>query len=161
VYDFWLKRTPASGLPYAVALPLLPIWVWVALGQFQPVLLALVPLAGCIGLALHLANGLTDFDSDVLVGSGGLVQRLGKRSALFLCWGSFGLALVLVVASAMAIPYQESLLAAGLCAATLALASAIVLYLCRPVQRSLQIGWAILVSATAILALTWIASLPR
>src|SRR5215207_1953397 len=31
-YDLGLKRTPLSALTYAVALPLLPVWVWTSLG---------------------------------------------------------------------------------------------------------------------------------
>src|SRR5688500_16567299 len=43
-YDLWLKRSTLSWLPYLVALPLIPTWVWVALDAFDPALLALYPL---------------------------------------------------------------------------------------------------------------------
>jgi 4-hydroxybenzoate polyprenyltransferase len=45
-YDLRLKRTPFSWLPYLLAIPLEPIWVWVALGRFTPRLLWLYPIGG-------------------------------------------------------------------------------------------------------------------
>jgi len=34
-YDLGLKRTRFSVVPYLIALPLLPLWVWTALGRFH------------------------------------------------------------------------------------------------------------------------------
>jgi 4-hydroxybenzoate polyprenyltransferase len=159
-YDLWLKRTWASPLPYLVALPLLPLWVWVALGRFRPALLALIPLACLIGLALHLANALTDFDADALTGDSGLVQRLGRRRAIALCWGSFGLALLLALASGRVVAHESRILLPGLGLAAATLVLTIATYLLRPSQRSLRCGWDLLVLGSAVLALGWLAALP-
>jgi 4-hydroxybenzoate polyprenyltransferase len=40
-YDLWFKRTVWSWLPYLLALPLLPIWVFASLGVPEPRLLLL------------------------------------------------------------------------------------------------------------------------
>jgi len=52
LYDLWLKRTPASALPYVVGLPLLPLWVWVATSRFCSAFYAVIPLGLLLGLAL-------------------------------------------------------------------------------------------------------------
>lgn len=81
-YDLWLKPTPASPLPYAVAFGLLPA---------VPTLAAGVPawpppgvLAGgaLLGLAAHFANTVGDADDDALTGVRGLPQRLGPGASL-------------------------------------------------------------------------------
>jgi 4-hydroxybenzoate polyprenyltransferase len=159
-YDLGLKRSSISVLPYLIALPLLPLWVWVALGRFRPLLLALIPLGWLIGLSLHLANGLTDFAGDAQGGSLGLVQRLGERRSIALCWGSFALALLLIAGSAVLVRYRPVPLLAGLAPATLLLLATLMLYRLRPVQSSLQIGWTLLVAGSAALALGWLAALP-
>jgi 4-hydroxybenzoate polyprenyltransferase len=160
LYDLWLKRTPFSGLPYAVGLPLLPLWVWVATGRFRELLLAVIPLGLLLGLALHLANCLPDFEGDAGAGVDGLAQRLGRRSALLLCWVAYALALLLVVLSALRFSYSLAVLLPGLAAGALALATAIVLALRRPGRSSLQAGWTLLVLGTAALALGWLGAIP-
>lgn len=159
-YDLWLKRTPASGLPFLVALPLLPLWVWTALGRFQPELLLLVPLGCLLGLALHLANSLTDFEADERDGAHGLVHLLGKRRSLALCWGSFALVLILVGTSTATFQYRIAILVPGLTAGGLCLAVAGLLYGRRPSRASLQTGWGLLAVGSAALALSWLAALP-
>ncbi len=67
-YDVRLKRTFLSAVPYMIAIPVLPLWVWLTLGSWQPVLWWLLPLGALIGLALHLANTLPDLASDAAHG---------------------------------------------------------------------------------------------
>ena len=67
-YDVRLKRTIWSALPFMVAIPVLPAWVWLTLGAWEAVLWWLLPLGALIGLALHLANTLPDIDADAAYG---------------------------------------------------------------------------------------------
>ncbi|HEU5423444.1 MAG TPA: UbiA family prenyltransferase [Nitrolancea sp.] len=83
-YDLWFKATRWSWLPYLVALPLLPSWVWLTLGRPAPRLLLLYPLGAPMVLAVHLAQSLSDAESDRAAGAGSLVARLGRREALAL-----------------------------------------------------------------------------
>ena len=96
LYDLWLKRTVWSWLPYLIALPLVPIWVWISLARFQPLLLLLYPLGALMTLAVHLAQSLPDAESDRAVGSLGLAARLGRRRGLAVCWGTAVLAAIAV-----------------------------------------------------------------
>ena len=45
-YDLWFKRTVWSWLPYLLALPLLPIWVFTALGKAGAEIAAALPARG-------------------------------------------------------------------------------------------------------------------
>jgi len=159
-YDLRLKRTVASGVPFIVGLPLLPIWVWVSLGRFQPRLLALIPLGALIGLALHLANSLTDLDADERAGMRGLASLLGRNGALATCWASYALALIAIGASAVVVPYRRGFLLSGLAAAASCFACALLAYLLLPSPTSLRAGWALLVVGSAALALGWLGALP-
>ncbi|PKN80235.1 MAG: hypothetical protein CVU47_09405 [Chloroflexi bacterium HGW-Chloroflexi-9] len=96
-YDLWLKETPLSWLPYSLALPLLPIWVYVATGEWRPLLWWAFPLGAALGLALHLSNEAPDVGR---AGVKGLPGRLGpawsRRLALTMFIG-VALTVVLVV----------------------------------------------------------------
>lgn len=114
-YDLWLKETPLSWLPYSLALPLLPIWVYVATDEWRPLLWWAFPLGATLGLALHLSNEAPDIGR---AGVPGLPGRLGpawsRRLAIILFIGvaltvalvvlpSSGALALLVVSVALAI----------------------------------------------------------
>ncbi len=105
-YDLRLKRTAWSWLPYLLAIPLEPIWVWVALGRFTPRLLWLYPIGSALLLALHLANALADWQGDGAAGVTGLAQRLGRRRAQATLWVAALLPAALATALGLALPYR-------------------------------------------------------
>jgi 4-hydroxybenzoate polyprenyltransferase len=77
LYDWPLKATPASVLPYAVSFAALPTFVTLALpgAPAPPVWL---PVAGALlGAGAHFANVLPDLDDDARTGVRGLPHRLG------------------------------------------------------------------------------------
>ena len=86
VYNLWLKRTPLSGLPYLVGLPLLPIWTTLVMDRFEADLLWLYPLGGAYVLAIHLAQSLPDIEGDRRSGTIGLAVALGARRASAAIW---------------------------------------------------------------------------
>lgn len=81
LYSARLKRTRYSWIPYAIAYPAVPIWVWLSLDQFSGGLYVLFILAFPLVLAIHVVNQLRDFDEDFLLGVRGFVHRLGKEPA--------------------------------------------------------------------------------
>ncbi len=105
-YDAGLKRTAASALPFMVAIPTLPIWVWTALDRWDDALWWLLPLGALIGLALHLANTLPDIEDDAAHGVRGLAHRLGPARSMLAGWFAFASALALSVALAPALDYD-------------------------------------------------------
>ncbi len=87
LYSAIFKRTSLSWLPYVVCYPSIPVWVLVALGQFDPRILIVYLLASPFAVAVHLCNQLRDFEQDEACGIRGLVQHLGKSRSITLCLG--------------------------------------------------------------------------
>ena len=99
-YDLWLKRTTWSWLPYAVAFPLLPTWVFVATNSWSDRLWWIFPLGAVLGFALHLANQAPDIENDRSIGAGGFAEKLGQERAAHLARALFaacGLLATLIV----------------------------------------------------------------
>jgi 4-hydroxybenzoate polyprenyltransferase len=159
-YDLWLKRTPFSGLTYAVALPLVPLWVWTALGRFTPALLWAWPVGALLGGALHLANALPDLEADAAAGVRGLAQRLGRRRALAGAWGGYLAAVLLATALGLLLGYAPGPLLSGAAAALGLLGAAVAAFARRPGPLGLRLGWSLLAPGAALLAVTWLAALP-
>jgi len=125
VYDVRLKRSRWSGLPFMVAIPTLPLWVWVTLGAWHDRLLWLVPLGALIGLSLHLANTLPDLAGDAAHGVQGLAHGLGDRRSKIVAWTSFAVALALSLALAPALAYDLAVYLPVLAAGSLALIASV------------------------------------
>lgn len=82
-YDVRLKATPWAWLPFAVGLPLLPVYAWLgAIGRVPGAFLLLMPLAIAAGAAVALSNGLVDLDRDRAAGVETPAVRLGAGRAL-------------------------------------------------------------------------------
>ena len=157
-YDVRLKRTVLSAIPYMIAIPTLPIWVWLTVGAWQPVLWWLLPLGGLIGLALHLANTLPDIDADVTHGIAGLAHRLGARRSMLLAWISFASALALSAGLVPFIGYEMRFYAPALAIGLAALAASAVAFGARRDEFALRLGFSALSVASAVLAVGWLAA---
>jgi 4-hydroxybenzoate polyprenyltransferase len=79
LYNWPLKSTPLSALPFAVSFAALPAFVALSRGTPPPVWL---PLAcGLLGVGAHFANVLPDLDDDARTGVRGLPHRLGATGS--------------------------------------------------------------------------------
>jgi 4-hydroxybenzoate polyprenyltransferase len=157
-YDVRLKRTFFSAVPYMIAIPVLPLWVWLTLGSWQPVLWWLLPLGALIGLALHLANTLPDLAGDAAHGVMGLAHRLGRRRSTLLTWAAFASALALSGVPAALVRYDLRFYLPGLVAGCAALGANLALYAVRRDQVALRSGFGALSLASAVLAVGWLAA---
>jgi 4-hydroxybenzoate polyprenyltransferase len=82
LYDVRLKTGPWSWLPFALGLPLLPVYAWLgATGDLPTAFLVLVPMAIVAGAALALANELADDERDRAGGVRTAVGALGRERA--------------------------------------------------------------------------------
>jgi 4-hydroxybenzoate polyprenyltransferase len=158
-YNVRLKRTLFSPLPFMIALPALPFWVWLSLGEFDPRLWWLVIFAPMAALAVHLSNTLPDLESDRAAGVRGLAHALGVERSLLVAWGSFGLALIAAPLVALTLDCNRIFLGAAEAAAAALLCAAIVLYRFLPAGVALQAGFGLISCATLILAAGWLAAL--
>lgn len=106
-YDMYFKRTDWSWLPYSIAFPLLPLWVYVALDAWKPWLWWVLPLGTLAGFALHLANQAPDASAGR---AAGLPGRLGEARSTHLAVALFE---VVAIAVAVLIRPESTLLAFG------------------------------------------------
>lgn len=81
-YDVRLKGTAWSWVPYAVGIPLLPLFAWVGAGAGMPApLLVLLHIAAIAGAELVIANALADLERDREAGVTTVATRLGRLRA--------------------------------------------------------------------------------
>lgn len=157
-YDARLKRSLLSAVPYMIAIPTLPLWVWLTLGAWTPVLWWLLPLGALIGLALHLANTLPDLEGDAANGVAGLAHRLGARASMLLAYASFAAALALSAVPAAVVDYDARYYLPALVAGIAALAGSGTAFAVRRDAWTLQLGFGALSLASAALAVGWLAA---
>jgi 4-hydroxybenzoate polyprenyltransferase len=83
VYDFRLKASPWSWLPYATGIPLLPVFAWVGATERLPTpILALAGLGVLAGTALAIANSLADAERDEASLTATIATALGRTRAI-------------------------------------------------------------------------------
>lgn len=157
IYNFRLKRSVLSPLPFMVALPALPFWVWVSLDRFTNELWWLLPFGPLVGLSVHLSNTVPDLEQDRRAGVRGLAHVLGTERTLAIAWGSFAAALILAVALGFHLDYDWPRFLLGAGAAAVLLVVAIGAYALRRSQGALQLGFGLMGIATAVLAGAWLA----
>jgi 4-hydroxybenzoate polyprenyltransferase len=96
-YDLVAKGTAWSWVPFAIGIPLLPVFGWFgAAGALPAPFAVLLPAAVMAGAALAIANSRADMDRDEAAGQASVAIRLGSRRAWAI--GAWLLAIVVVVA---------------------------------------------------------------
>ena len=81
-YDLWLKGTAWSWLPFALGIPLLPVYAWYgATGSVPPAFAILIPAAVAAGAALAIGNARADAERDAESGVESIATALGPGRA--------------------------------------------------------------------------------
>jgi 4-hydroxybenzoate polyprenyltransferase len=80
-YNAWLKRTPASGVPYIVTFGSLPLLVTLSLSEPRPAAWWAIVVGALLGFGAHFANVLPDLDDDARTGVRGLPHILGRGAS--------------------------------------------------------------------------------
>lgn len=79
VYDLRLKGTAWSWVPFAVGIPILPVFGWIgATGTLPPPFAILLPAACAAGAALAIGNALVDIERDRAAGASSIAVALGR-----------------------------------------------------------------------------------
>jgi geranylgeranylglycerol-phosphate geranylgeranyltransferase len=157
-YDLGLKASRWSWLPFALGLPLLPVYAWVgATGAVPGAFLVLVPMAVIGGAALALANELADAERDRAADVRTAVGSLGRERA----WRvGLGLELIVaLVAGGSLVLDGAPVVAIGAADGSIALLM-IGLALSRsPLAGTRERGWEAQAVALGCLALAWLGGL--
>jgi 4-hydroxybenzoate polyprenyltransferase len=100
-YDLFLKGTAWSWLPFAVGIPILPVFGWVGAGTtLPPAFAVLLPIAVAAGAALAIANALVDVERDRAAGVRSVATALGFSRAWAILAGLVAGVVAMAVASA-------------------------------------------------------------
>lgn len=157
-YSIWFKRTIWSWIPYLIALPLLPIWVWVSLSSVAPGLFAIYPIGAAAVIAVQIAQSLPDVDADRASGVRTLAVALGEAPARNACWGAMLLAATLAAVLAPMLTDQPArvwiaaLVASGLVAVNVG-------FWMRDARTGAMACFPCIASAAAVLGIGWAAAL--
>jgi 4-hydroxybenzoate polyprenyltransferase len=81
-YDLLAKGTAWSWLPFAIGVPILPIYGWLgSAGSLPPFFIALTPMAILAGAALAIANARADLERDLAAGTVSVATSLGLEGS--------------------------------------------------------------------------------
>jgi 4-hydroxybenzoate polyprenyltransferase len=95
-YDLVAKGTPWSWLPFAIGIPVLPVYGWFgATGTLPPFVATIVPMAAVAGAGLAVANARADLEADASAGTDSVARRLGADRSWWV--GAFLMAAAIAV----------------------------------------------------------------
>ena len=102
-YDLVFKGTAWSWLPFAVGIPLLPVFGWLgATGGLPSSFAILLPVAVIAGAALAVANARADVERDSAAGVDSVAARLGIARAWAVNAGLLGVVILLAAVTLIA-----------------------------------------------------------
>jgi 4-hydroxybenzoate polyprenyltransferase len=156
-YDLLAKGTAWSWLPFAVGIPILPIFGWLgATGSLPSFFIALTPTAILAGAALAIANARADLERDLAAGTVSVATSLGLETSWRLHAGLWGAALT--VALGWAVFRGVGLAQIGLILAAAGLIAGGVLWSRRGDPASRERAWEFEAIGTALALLAWLAA---
>ena len=154
-YDLRLKGTAWSWLPFAVGIPLLPVYGWLGTGDLPPIFLVVVPTAAVAGASLAISNALVDLERDRAAGLDSVALALGARRAWLLHVGLLGTVVGAAVGIAGALGGAPPQIAIVALAGLVPLAGARLVRSANPRRR--ERGWELEAVGLALLATAWLA----
>jgi 4-hydroxybenzoate polyprenyltransferase len=158
VYDLHLKRTRWSWLPYAVGIPLLPVFGWIgATGSLPASFAVLVPIAMVAGAALAVANAVADVEGDLAAGIETVATSLGLDQARRMGGALTGLVILAALPSAALLGGDAAWLAVAGGGSIVVLVGIALGSSGRPTTR--RLGWEVQAVGLAIVATGWLGAL--
>jgi 4-hydroxybenzoate polyprenyltransferase len=161
-YDLVAKGTTMSWLPFAVGIPLLPVFGWYgATGSLPGVFLVLIPAAANAGTALAIANAIVDMERDEDAGAHSIAIALGPARAAGLVVLLQLVVAVLALGTAIVLGAPTGWVVAILLAAAAPLAGAVLGLVAaqRPGTSWRELAWEIQAVGTGLLAVAWLGAL--
>jgi 4-hydroxybenzoate polyprenyltransferase len=159
-YDLVAKGTAWSWVPFAVGIPILPVYGWYgATGGLADWFAVLLPAAVLAGTALAIANALADVERDRTAGTGSIAVRLGEERSWAVhvaCW-----AVVIVLAIGWLVARGEEPWPAGI---VLVLAASSVIAVGVGLGRRADAhrrerAWEVEAVGAGLLAVAWLAAI--
>ena len=157
LYDLALKGTAWSWFPFAIGIPLLPVYGWLgAAGSLPVMFLVLVPVGVVEGAALAVANALVDEERDRAAAVSSIATALGRGASGALVLGLQAVVVVLALATSLVIgvPADWLVLVGG--AGTLVLGGAAAAAPAGASPRRRSAAWTAQAVGAAVLGVGWI-----
>ena len=152
-YDLAAKGTAWSWLPFAIGIPVLPVYGWYgAAGALPSFFAVLFPMGVLAGAALAIANARVDLDADRASGTASIATRLGEERAWWVHAGLWAATVVLAVAWLVAVSAPAAGIAGVLVMAVVLLG--VVLRARGPAGRRRRWAWELeaIIGSTALVA---------
>jgi 4-hydroxybenzoate polyprenyltransferase len=160
-YDLRAKGTPWSWLPFAVGIPLLPLYGWLgATGALPSWTGPFLPMAVLAGAALAVANGRADIARDEAAGRSSIAAALGPGRSWWVATGLLTVALAIALVS-LAVRVGEAPLVAATAVVALVMlgiglvGAGVVLGRSRSAAR-LERAWELQAVGVAAVGLGWV-----
>jgi 4-hydroxybenzoate polyprenyltransferase len=155
-YDLRLKGSAWSWLPFAVGIPILPVFGWAgATGTLPQVFVVLVPAAVAAGAALAIGNALVDVERDRAASVSSIAIALGSARAGATAVGLLALIWLAAVGAAIGSGRGLAAIAGIAVVATVPLAAAIASR--RASSGGRERAWQAEAIGLAILGALWLA----
>jgi 4-hydroxybenzoate polyprenyltransferase len=159
-YDRFAKWTAWSWLPFAIGIPLLPVYAWVGTGAaLPPSFLVLVPCAVLAGSALAVANASADLEQDQASGTASVAVSLGLERAWLVHAGLLAVAVAVIVASFITGSAERVVAVVGVAGVLVVVAGAALgapLGGRRPTPRQRELAWEIEAIGLGIVGTAWL-----
>ncbi|HEY4189267.1 MAG TPA: UbiA family prenyltransferase [Candidatus Limnocylindrales bacterium] len=162
-YDLRAKGTTLSWLPFALGIPLLPVFGWYgAIGSLPAVFIVLIPAAANAGTALAMANTIVDYERDDAAGIESIALSLGLRRASWLVVALHGVVAALAIGTAAVVGAPTGWALAVLITACVPVAGGILGLVAvyrgdGPSWR--ELAWEIQAVGAGLLAVAWLSAL--
>jgi 4-hydroxybenzoate polyprenyltransferase len=158
VYDLVAKGTPWSWVPFAIGIPILPVYGWYgATGALPPFAAVLVVIATLAGAGLAIANARADLDPDTETATASVATALGSERSW---WVDAGLLLAAITVGIVSlgssgfsiVPWTMLSIGIGTVVAGLLLGR-------RPERRARVRSWELQAVGAALAAAGWIGAM--
>ena len=159
LYNFSLRGTPWSWLPYVLGFVTLPVFVWVSMQRFDARQLALVPIGLPLLVGVHLAQTLPDTETDIAVGVRGLAVTLGRARGVLVVWSALIGAQLIALISALLVDSNLDIVLIATGASFALVAASIALYHRQPTSATLRVVFHLVAPGAVILVAGWLAAL--
>ncbi len=158
-YDLVAKGTAWSWLPFAIGIPLLPVFGWLGVtGTLPRAFAVLVPVAVAAGAALAIANASADSERDAAAGVDSVAVRLGPRRA-WLVSSALLLAVIVAAIATLAAAGAGGPVIAAATGAGLVIGLGIVVGRDPGLSRR-ERAWELEAVGVGLLAVAWLAGIP-
>jgi 4-hydroxybenzoate polyprenyltransferase len=157
-YDLVAKGTAWSWLPFALGIPLVPVYGWLAgAGELPPLTGLLAAAAILAGAALAIANAAVDVERDRASASTSIAMRLGPRHAwraVVVLWSA--VAVLALGGLLLGVPSGPDPMAVAVVVAGMAVIAVGVVVGRSPRSERRERGWEAQAVGLAVLAAGWL-----